>query len=81
MPEINKELLRSKILRSRELTALEKRYLESLVLHDRRGRWVKGLADGEGYHCSRCRIWRKHIALLRFCPNCGARMGGAAHVE
>lgn len=28
MPDINKPLLRSKIIRSRELTALEKRYQE-----------------------------------------------------
>lgn len=31
MAEINKDLLRSKIIHSRELTALEKRYLEGLV--------------------------------------------------
>ena len=31
MAEINKDLLRSKIIRSKELTALEKRYLESMI--------------------------------------------------
>lgn len=31
MPDINKDHLRNKILHSRELTALEKRYLEGLV--------------------------------------------------
>lgn len=31
MAEINKDLLRSKIIRSKELTALEKRYLESRI--------------------------------------------------
>lgn len=35
MPDINKPLLRSKIIRSRELTALEKRYLEEIMAaHD-----------------------------------------------
>lgn len=34
MAEINKDLLRSKIIHSRELTALEKRYLEKLVQAD-----------------------------------------------
>lgn len=34
MAEINQDLLRSKIIHSRELTALEKRYLEKLVAAD-----------------------------------------------
>ena len=32
MPEINKDLLLHRILHSKELTALEKRYLESLIV-------------------------------------------------
>lgn len=34
MSEINKDRLRNKILHSRELTALEKRYLEELIKRD-----------------------------------------------
>ena len=32
MPDINKELLLQRILQSKELTALEKRYLENLIV-------------------------------------------------
>ena len=35
MNDINKALLLSRIIHSRELTALEKRYLESLIEHDK----------------------------------------------
>lgn len=35
MPEINKDLLLNRILHSKELTALEKRYLEQLVERDK----------------------------------------------
>jgi hypothetical protein len=34
MPEINKDLLLSRILHSGDFTALEKRYLESLIVQD-----------------------------------------------
>ena len=34
MPEINKDLLLHRILHSKELTALEKRYLECLIVQD-----------------------------------------------
>ena len=34
MVEIDKDLLRSKIIHSRDLTALEKRYLEELIKRD-----------------------------------------------
>lgn len=34
MSEINKDRLRNKIIHSRELTALEKRYLEELIKRD-----------------------------------------------
>lgn len=78
MPEINKDLLLSRILHSKELTALEKRYLEGLMKsHPRKqGRWIKGMLDGDGYHCSECQIWKKHIATAHYCPNCGAEMNG-----
>jgi len=84
---INKDLLLSRIIHSRDLTALEKRYLEKLVAADgsykdcnkisaKVGRWVKGIADGDGYHCSVCRIWKQHIIFVHYCPNCGAKMDG-----
>lgn len=78
MHEINKDLLLSRILRSKELTALEKRYLEMLVKSPPRkhGRWVKSIGDGEGYHCSVCRIWKKTIILANYCQSCGAKMDG-----
>ena len=34
MSEINKDRLRNKIVKSKELTALEKRYLEELIKQD-----------------------------------------------
>ena len=78
MPEIDNRKLTTKIVKSKELTALEKRYLEGLVKAPPRkqGRWIKGMLDGEGYHCSECRIWKKHIATAHYCPNCGAEMIG-----
>lgn len=78
MPDINKDLLLHRILHSGDFTALEKRYLEGLVKAPPRkqGRWIKGMLDGEGYHCSECRIWKKHIATAHYCPNCGAEMIG-----
>ena len=78
MPEIDKRKLTAKIVKSKELTALEKRYLEGLVkaLPRKQGRWIKGMLDGEGYHCSECQIWKKHIATAHYCPNCGAEMIG-----
>lgn len=78
MTGINKELLLQRILHSGDFTALEKRYLEGLVkaLPRKQGRWIKGMLDGEGYHCSECRIWKKHIATAYYCGNCGAEMIG-----
>ena len=78
MPDINKDLLLSRILHSGDFTALEKRYLEGLVKAPPRkhGKWVKGFLDGDGYHCSVCRIWKKHIATAYYCGNCGAEMIG-----
>lgn len=34
MPDINKDLLLRRVIESKELTALEKRYLESLIVQD-----------------------------------------------
>lgn len=77
MPDINKDLLLRHIAKS-DLTALEKRYLEGLVKAPPRkhGEWVKGFLDGDGYHCSVCRVWKKHIATAYYCGNCGAEMIG-----
>lgn len=83
MPDINKSLLLHRIVHSGDFTALEKRYLEGLVKTPPRkqGRWIRGILDGDGYHCSECRIWKKHIVAARYCPNCGAIMvGGDDHV-
>lgn len=76
MHEINKDLLLDRILHSGDFTALEKRYLEGLVESSPRkhGRWVKDIGDGEGYHCSECRIWKKNIILANYCQSCGAKM-------
>ena len=76
MQHINKDLLLDRILHSGDFTALEKRYLEGLVKSPPRkhGRWVKAIGDGEGYHCSVCRIWKKTIILANYCQSCGAKM-------
>ena len=42
----------------------------------KQGRWIKGMLDGDGYHCSECRVWKKQIAAAHYCPNCGAEMNG-----
>lgn len=77
MNNINKDLLRSKIIRSCELTALEKRYIERLIQTERvQATFVKGKFDGDGYHCTNCGIWRQNIKNLRFCAYCGAEMHG-----
>lgn len=85
MPDIIIDTTRllSRIVLSQELTALEKRYLEGLVKAPPRkqGRWIKGMLDGEGYHCSECRVWKRVIVTAHYCPNCGAEMnGGDYHV-
>lgn len=83
MSDIDKRKLTAKIVKSKELTALEKRYLEGLVKAPPRkqGRWIKGMLDGEGYHCSECRVWKRVIVTAHYCPNCGAEMnGGDDHV-
>ncbi len=82
MPDINKAQLLRHIAAS-DLTAVEKRYLEELVgaedsnkNSNKIGRWIKGSADGDGYHCSKCGIWKRHIGTLKYCPHCGAKMDG-----
>lgn len=83
MPDINKSIILHRILHSGDFTALEKRYLEGLVKAPPRkqGRWIKGMLDGEGYHCSECRVWKRVIVTAHYCPNCGAEMnGGDNHV-
>ena len=79
---INKDRLLDKIVHSRELTALEKRYLEDLVMGSqpvKRGKWeVKG-----GVHCTRCG-WmpsgRICDLFTNFCAGCGADMRGDTDV-
>lgn len=70
--EENKAKLREKILRSKELTAVEKRYLEGLVNHQRNGRWVCDAQSGEIF-CSRC-DWIPTWSDENYCANCGAKM-------
>lgn len=77
MIDINKALLRTKILHSRELTALEKRYLESR-LDDRAAKWEIS-CDGYYPYCNACRYVPERGKMTAFCGGCGARMGGAAH--
>jgi len=81
MTEPNKDLLLHKILHSRDLTAVEKRYLEKLVTADNSdkkrnkvGHWITH-ANGTQtlYKCSECNNWFP-IAGSR-CP-CGAKMEG-----
>ena len=79
--KVNRDLIRSKILHSKELTALEKRYIESLIdaKPDRVGRWVP-FPDKWGWYCSRCKFAEKNKILSIYCRCCGARMdGGDAH--
>lgn len=72
MTEESKTKLREKILRSRELTAMEKRYLEELVNHQRDGQWMRDAQSGEIF-CSRC-DWIPTWGDENYCANCGAKM-------
>lgn len=67
MPEINKDLLLSRILHSGDFTALEKRYLENLVGADENptssnkdynkgGHWIPEVSPvpRKGWQCSSC---------------------------
>lgn len=84
MPDINKDLLLSRIAHSKELTAMEKRYLENLVKSPpvKTGHWVREDCDKSGMRCSECHFWKNGVRKTRFCPNCGAEMsGGNSHAE
>ena len=73
MPDINKDLLLSRIMHSGDFTALEKRFLECLVQHSRTGQWIE---DEYGFfHCSVCG-WEfgEPEQTEPKCPNCGAKM-------
>lgn len=76
--QIDKEALRGKIIQSKELTAMEKRYLEGLMEYPTVtfGRWVREDCDKSGMRCSECRFWKNGVRKTRFCPNCGANMCG-----
>lgn len=77
MPEIDKRKLTAKIVKSKELTALEKRYIERLIQTERpQASWVKGKFDEGGCHCSNCGIWKRYVTNLHYCGNCGAVMHG-----
>lgn len=74
--QIDKEALRGKIIHSKELTAMEKRYIEGLMDYPpvTFGRWVKEDCDKSGMRCSECRAWKNGIRKTKYCPNCGANM-------
>lgn len=46
------------------------RAIEALQAESKRGKWVLG----DGYYCSSCGYKLQTTAILRFCPNCGAKM-------
>lgn len=73
--KVNRDLIRSKILHSKELTALEKRYIESLIdaKPERAGRWIP-FPDKWGWYCSECKFAEKSKILSVYCRCCGARM-------
>lgn len=74
MPEIDKRKLTAKIVKSKELTALEKRYLEGLVRNDI-PHWIED--DYGFYHCSFCG-WEfdDPEQTEPMCPNCRSKMAG-----
>lgn len=89
MPEINKDLLLSRILHSGDFTALEKRYLEKLVVTDSNvGHWMPEVsaAPRKGWQCSSCLAMTEtahycYRCYYDFCPKCGVRMReGDSHV-
>ena len=75
MPEINKDLLLSRIRRSGDFTAMEKRYLERLVNRAQCGQWIE---DEYGFfRCSVCGYeWDEPEYSEPCCPKCGATMIG-----
>ena len=75
--QVNRDLLLRKIVHSKEMTAIEKMYLEQLVkasMHT--GRWyILNREYGIVYYCcSGC----SHTVIRKYpcCPNCGLRMAG-----
>lgn len=73
--QVNRDLLLRKITHSKELTAVEKLYLDQLVKDSMHiGKWY--VLDREFgivyYCCSKC----GHTAVRKYpcCPNCGIRM-------
>ena len=92
MAEINKDLLLSRIIHSRDLTALEKRYLEKLVeAYDpntvKRAEWVDR-GNLQGLKCSNCgrkasyhNGTRGYESYMAFCPGCGYDMRGDDNVD
>lgn len=78
IPNINKDLILHRILHSKELTALEKRYIENLIKMDGHARWFEG--DFGDLICSRCGCGY-YGDPKPACPDCGAIMdGGDDHV-
>lgn len=80
MTEVNKTKLQERILRSKELTALEKRYLKNLVTADgiiKIGTWVNTNTPNH-LRCTCCDvihfIAQYPRGRIAFCPNCGAKM-------
>lgn len=75
--QVNRELLLHKISHSRELTAIEKLYLEQLVKREgRTGMWQSFYREhGIVYYtCSAC--GKTAIRKYTCCPNCGRYMSG-----
>lgn len=79
MSKVNRDLIMRKIVHSKELTAIEKIYLERLVKStpsQTGGAWnlyVKEYAVNY-YACSACN--ELAIRKYKFCPNCGTKMNG-----
>lgn len=95
MAEINKDLLLSRIIHSRDLTALEKRYLETLLERDEPVQWkLEPMGMHENINTGKKIMCYRHICAcgyhtgnqgrrFRFCPKCGkpTMIGGASHVD
>lgn len=85
MPDINRELLLHRILHSKELTALEKRYLENLVRADgsaKVGHWIDrtdwtvleyGKFGHPAYECSECGYKKRTPNEGSFDPHKGGK--------
>ena len=86
MPDINKDLILHRILHSKELTALEKRYLEGLIATDNIvGHWnvnvYEMICSVCGSHFEFEYLADQYAKAYHFCPHCGVKMdGGDNHV-